>query len=200
MKRKLALRGTLLVGTALTALTLAAGCGNDGMGGMNHGGTAQPSASVPAGASFNDTDVKFTQMMIPHHEQAVEMSEMLLAKDGVDEQVRDLATRIKDAQQPEIDQMKEMLSEWGQDDSGMGGMDGGGVLSDEEMTALESATGADAARLFLEGMTAHHEGAIEMAEAEVSDGENAEAKELAETIIAAQTDEIAVMKEMLADF
>ncbi|RXZ71450.1 DUF305 domain-containing protein [Agromyces albus] len=163
-------------------------------------GMDMSASDAPADAAFNSADVMFAQMMIPHHEQAVEMSEMLLAKDGIDEQVRDLATQIKDAQQPEIDLMREMLSEWGEDDSAMGGMDDGGLLSDEEMAALEDATGADAARLFLEGMTVHHEGAIEMAEAEVSDGENAEAKELADAIIAAQTDEIAVMQELLADF
>ena len=183
----------LVSAAAAVALTLS-GCAGGGMSGMD-----MSASDAPAAADFNSADVMFAQMMIPHHEQAVEMSEMLLAKDGIDERVRDLATQIKDAQQPEIDQMRAMLSEWGEKDSAMGGMDDGGLLSDEDMTALEDATADDAARLFLEGMTVHHEGAIEMAEVEVADGENAEAKKLAETIIAAQTDEIAVMQELLAD-
>ncbi|MDQ0577392.1 DUF305 domain-containing protein [Agromyces albus] len=187
----------LVTAAAAVALTLT-GCAGGGMSGMDMSASDAPGPEKSAG--FNDADVMFAQMMIPHHEQAVEMSDLLLAEDGIDDRVRDLATQIKNAQQPEIDQMTEMLSEWGQEESGMGGMDGGGLLSDEDMTALEDATGDDAARLFLEGMIVHHEGAIEMAEAEAADGENAEAKELAETIIAAQTDEIAVMQELLADF
>ena len=166
---------------------------------MDMDGSHTPGSSETA-TDFNEADVTFAQLMIPHHEQAVEMSETLLAKDGIDERVRDLATQIKDAQQPEIDQLREMLSDWGQEESDMGGMNhGGGMMSDNDMMALEDATGDDAARLFLEQMTVHHEGAIEMAEAEVTDGENAEAKELAETIVAAQTDEIATMEELLAD-
>jgi uncharacterized protein (DUF305 family) len=187
----------LVTAAAAVALTLS-GCAGGGMSGMDMSASDAPGPEKAAG--FNDADVMFAQMMIPHHEQAVQMSDVLLAKDGIEDRVRDLATQIKNAQQPEIDQMTEMLSEWGQEESGMGGMDGGGLLSDEDMTALEDATGDDAARLFLEGMIAHHEGAIEMAEAEVADGENAGAKELAETIVAAQTDEIAVMQELLADF
>jgi uncharacterized protein (DUF305 family) len=66
------------------------------------------------------------------------------------------------------------------------------------MAALEGATGADATRLFLEQMTVHHEGAIEMAQAEVDDGENADAQAMAETIVATQTDEITQMQELLA--
>lgn len=190
-------RKLILVSAAAAVALSLSGCAG-GMSGMDMSASDAPGDE--AAADFNSADVMFAQMMIPHHEQAVEMSELLLAKDGIDDRVRDLAAQIKDAQQPEIDQMRKMLSEWGEDDSAMGGMDDGGLLSDEEMTALEDATGDDAARLFLEGMTVHHEGAIEMAEAEIADGENAEAKELAETIIAAQTDEIAVMQELLADF
>ncbi|MBT2497799.1 DUF305 domain-containing protein [Agromyces sp. ISL-38] len=193
-------RNLLLVSAAAAATLALSGCAG-GMSGMDMSGSDAPADSKTSAGTFNGADVTFAQMMIPHHEQAVEMSETLLAEDGIDDRVRDLATRIKDAQQPEIDQLKGMLSDWGQEESDMGGMNhGDGMMSDDDMTALEDATGDDAARLFLEQMTVHHEGAIEMAQAEAADGENAEATKLAETIIAAQTDEIAVMKEMLADF
>lgn len=189
----------LLSAAAAVALTLS-GCAGGTSGADTSGPDAPATTSETAAADFNGADVTFAQMMIPHHEQAVEMSETLLAKDGIDERVRDLAMQIKDAQQPEIDQLREMLSDWGQEESDMGGMNhGGGMMSDDDMMALEDATGDDAARLFLEQMTVHHEGAIEMAEAEVTDGENAEAKELAEAIVAAQTDEIATMEDLLAD-
>jgi uncharacterized protein (DUF305 family) len=191
-------RKLFLVSAAAAVALALSGCAGGGMSGMDMSDSDVPAATESPAADFNGADVTFAQMMIPHHEQAVEMSEMLLAKDGIDDEVRDLATQIKDAQQPEIDQLKEMLSDWGQGESDMGGMNhGGGMMSDDDMTTLEGATGDDAARLFLEHMTVHHEGAIEMAQAEVADGENAEAKEMAEAIVAAQTEEIAVMQELL---
>lgn len=187
----------LMTATAATALALS-GCAG-GMSGVDMNSEEPTATSEAATADFNGADVTFAQMMIPHHEQAVAMSETILAKDGIDERVRDLATQIKDAQQPEIDQLREWLDDWGQEESDMDGMNhGGGMMSEEEMTALEDAAGADAARLFLEQMTVHHEGAIEMANAEVQDGENADAKAMAETIVATQTEEVTLMQELLA--
>lgn len=160
--------------------------------------TPAPASSASAEATFNDADVIFAQMMIPHHEQAVEMSDMLLAKDGIAEQVRSLATQIKDAQQPEIDQLNEWLDAWGADDS-MGGMDHGmdGMMSEDDMKTLEDASGDDASKLFLEQMVVHHEGAVEMAETEINDGVNPDAIEMAETIVSTQSEEINVMHNLL---
>ena len=84
------------------------------------------------------------------------------------------------------------------DAGGMDGMDmGDGMMSDGDMAVLESAEGADAARLFLEQMITHHEGAIEMAQAELADGVNPDAIALAQTIVDAQTTEIALMRDLL---
>lgn len=188
---------------AIAAITLAAllplsGCvvttGSDnGMEGMNHGSGTSASAGADA------ADIMFARMMIEHHEQAVEMSDVLLSKEGVDERVASLAEEIKAAQEPEIQKMDQWLEEWDADMNDMGGMDhGDGMMSDEDMQALEDATGADAARLFLEQMIEHHEGAVEMAQDEVDSGQNSDAVALAETIIDAQTTEIATMKEILA--
>ena len=79
-------------------------------------------------------------MMIPHHEQAVEMSDVILAKDGTDQRVLDLATQIKATQEPEIKQLNTWLTEWGADNSGMTGMDHGtdGMLSQSDMDALRA--------------------------------------------------------------
>lgn len=170
------------------------------MPGMDHGNSSAPSPSSAATADFNDADVMFAQMMIPHHEQAVEMSDMILDKEGIDPAVLALASEIKAAQQPEIDQLKEWLDEWGADsDTGtMEGMDhGGGMMSNDDMAALDAATGAEASRLFLEQMTMHHEGAIEMAQDEVDNGKNPDAIAMAQTIIDTQTAEIATMQELL---
>ena len=192
------LRTTLAVTGILVTTFALAGCSSSqpmgGMGGMT--GDSSSSASV---GDFNRADVMFTQMMIPHHEQAVSMSDLILTKKGIESRVIELATNIKSAQGPEITTMKSWLKTWGASDKGMSGMDHGssGMMSDSEMTGLDAATGTDAARLFLTGMTAHHEGAIVMAETEVTGGKNADAIALAKEIIAAQTSEITIMKEIL---
>ena len=203
---------TMTAAAVATVLTLAA-CGSDedGTAGMNMSSSSATSQAggAPAGGEHDDADVMFAQMMIPHHAQAVEMSDMVLAKEDVDAQVLDLAQRIKDAQQPEIDQMSGWLEGWGAEmpDMSMGGVDSmegmdhggmGGMMSAEDMQALEDADGAAASRLFLEQMIEHHTGAIEMAETQVADGRNAEAVALAEAIIVAQQAEITEMRELLA--
>jgi uncharacterized protein (DUF305 family) len=158
--------------------------------------------STAVETDFNAADETFVRQMIPHHEQALEMAEIVLDKEGVDERVIALAERIQDAQQPEIDLMTSWLKEWGvEPDMGdMPGMDHGddGMMSDDDMAALEAASGEDASALFLEQMIEHHEGAIEMAEQELDNGDNADALELAQQIFDAQTAEIAEMQDLLA--
>jgi uncharacterized protein (DUF305 family) len=159
--------------------------------------TAEPSEDSGA----NMADVMFVQMMIPHHEGAIEMSDVLLAKSGVDPEVVELAEQIKAAQGPEIEQMKAWLDDWGvpQMDDGMDGMDMGGMdgMSEEDTQALEEATGPEAGDLFLEQMIVHHAGAIDMAEEVLDDGQHPEVRELAENIIASQAAEIEQMRSML---
>lgn len=168
--------------------------------------TATTEADGEISADHNDADIMFVQMMIPHHQQAVEMSEMLLAKEGIPAQVVEFAQGVIDAQGPEINRMNAMLEAWDQQpvtDSGgmdhgkMGGMSG--MMSQEDMTALEEAQGTEAARLYLEQMTTHHEGAVDMARDEVADGQNPHAITLAEQVISDQEAEIAQMQQMLTD-
>jgi len=190
-------RTYILAAAALAAaLTLSACAG--GTAGTNGGGSSD-SSNAPSASAANAADVTFAQMMIPHHEQAVEMSEDILAKDGVDQRVVDLAAQIKAAQDPEIQQLKTWLTAWGADE-GLSGMNDGtdGMMSDDDMMALRDASGADADRLFLEQMTLHHEGAIVMAQTELDAGENADAKAMAQAIVTSQSAEIQYMKELLA--
>lgn len=166
--------------------------------------TATTEADGEISADHNDADIMFAQMMIPHHQQAVEMSEILLAKEGVPAQVVEFAQGVIDAQGPEIDRMNTMLETWEEDSvtGDMGEMDHGGMsgmMSEEDMTALEDAKGTEAARLYLEQMTAHHEGAVDMARDEVTDGQNPQAIALAEQVIEDQEAEIAEMGQMLTD-
>lgn len=145
-------------------------------------------------SSFSAADTNFAEMMIPHHEQALEMSEIALTNSSNPE-LLELATSIRDAQAPEI----EVMSSWPGVNPGLHSghlMDG--MLSSSEMNALKDATGVAFDRLFLEGMIKHHQGAIEMAE-EVVDSENFEVAELANQIIASQKVEIERMQRMLAN-
>lgn len=198
MNKKMRLAAVAAV--PLAAVLFLAGCADNGgsMPGMDHGGSSS-APSESAEADFNMADSMFAMMMIPHHEQAVEMSDMILAKSDVDPRVLELAQQIKDAQQPEIDTMEGWLEDWGVDGMDMGGMDhgGDGMMSEEDMAALEAATGPEAARLFLEQMILHHQGAIEMAEAELQDGKNADALALAQAVVDTQSAEITTMQDLL---
>ncbi|MDO8381453.1 MAG: DUF305 domain-containing protein [Microbacterium sp.] len=195
-------RSTLLAaGTLATALFLA-GCTGTSMEGMDGMNGNEPSTGMSAEATdvdFNDADATFAMEMIMHHQQAIEMSDVLLAKNDVAPEVISLAERIKAAQQPEIDTMNDWLASWGRETMGsMGSMDSmGGMMSEEDMTALEDASGPEASSLFLEQMIVHHEGAIEMAQAQVTDGQNPDAVKLAQKIIDDQTAEIAEMEQLL---
>jgi len=201
-------RTLILAAGALASVLVFAGCsGTDsGMAGMDHGSSSTPTdrPSVSADA-FNDADVMFASMMIGHHQQAVEMSDVLLAKTGIDERVTELAQKIKDAQEPEIQTMSGWLDDWGQPmstDDSMSGMDHGsdGTMSAEDMTALENAEGVDASKLFLQQMTEHHQGAIDMAQEEIDNGQNTDAVALANKIVTDQTAEISTMQDLLGTF
>jgi uncharacterized protein (DUF305 family) len=206
------MKKTLTISAAAIAAAIAlAGCsaGTDAgssetsMPGMNHG-SAMPSSSAPAtsAAAFNDADTMFAQMMIPHHAQAVEMSDMILTKDGIPATVTDLATKIKAAQGPEIEKMTGWLQSWGQPTEASTGAHSGhsmsGMMGEEDMAKLEAAQGADAAKLFLTQMIAHHEGAVEMAQTETTDGKNVDAVQLSKEIVSSQEAEIQEMKDLLA--
>jgi uncharacterized protein (DUF305 family) len=151
-----------------------------------------------------DADIHFLQMMIPHHEQALTMSQFAVTN-GASTQVQALAKQIADAQGPEIAQMKAWLAEAGEpldggDHGDMGAhhdMAMDGMLTDEELAALEQAQGPEFDRLFLTGMIQHHEGAIIMAEHVKQAGDDPKVAELADAIITAQKAEIAEMKRML---
>lgn len=177
---------------AVAAAVFLASCG----GTDDESTTATPESSEQAAVEFNDADVSFAQMMIPHHEQAVEMSE--LAKTRAGEDVRALAAEIEAAQGPEIEQMTGLLESWGEEP--MDGMDHDGMdgmMSEDQMADLEQAEGDAFDTMFLEMMVEHHEGAITMAETEIEQGTDPEARELAQEIVDAQRTEIEQMNDML---
>lgn len=157
-------------------------------------------AVILTGCSFisNNTysmnDQMFAAMMIPHHEQAIEMSDLALTR-STNPELLALAQQIKDAQAPEIEEMKK----WGEnlDHMSHSGMTMGGMLSQSEIDELKAAQGVAFDRLFLQGMIAHHEGAIEMAQ-DVLESKNSHVRDFASNIITVQAKEIEQMKAMLA--
>lgn len=147
-------------------------------------------SSNDSASEFSSDDLMFASMMVPHHEQAIVMSDLALTN-SQNPEVIGIAKAIKAAQDPEISEMKS----WGNLVSHEGHlMDG--MLSDDEIAALKNATGADFDQLFLEGMIKHHQGAIEMAQM-VVDSENQRAAVLGKSIIETQQAEINKMRELL---
>ncbi len=192
---------------AAAALTVGAALG--GCGTNTTPPSVRATSSPPVAQAYNQADITFAQGMIPHHAQAIAMSEMA-AQRTVLPQVKDLAARVQAAQQPEIDQLRGFLRAWNTPvrsaDSPMGGMgqmDHGtsdampGMMSGEEMHQLEQASGAAFDQMFLHMMISHHKGAVMMAQTELSNGQSPDARQLAQRIIDAQQREITEMRTLL---
>lgn len=199
------LRALALPAVALLAAGTLAACGSSSSMNMSASASSAAQSSAPAGTDAptpSPADVMFAQMMIPHHEQAVVMSDYALENTSTPE-VLALAEQIKAAQQPEIEQMTSWLEEWGV--PVMSGMDamgahGGhgmsGMLTDEQLDELANATDADFDALYLAYMIDHHEGAIDMAD-DVADSQDPRVAALAAAIIEAQRAEIVEMQRLL---
>jgi len=216
-------RTVLLSAGAIMALVVSAGCSNSSDTSAEKSSTSASATAAPATAqnagAHNDADVMFAQHMIPHHQQAIEMSDMVLGKQGIDPRVTELANQIKAAQGPEIQQMQGWLTQWGNppmpsmpaanmpghnmpamsgmpSTAGMSGMSG--MMSDADMAALQNAQGVEASKLFLTQMITHHEGAITMAQNEIRNGQFADAVALAKSIATSQQKEIDTMNQILS--
>ncbi|GAA2631850.1 hypothetical protein Adu01nite_27490 [Paractinoplanes durhamensis] len=208
------LRRGLLAGAAATATLVLSACGGSGSTSGDHGSMMTAPSSAAAGtATVNDADIAFTEHMIGHHQQAIQMAAMADSR-AARTDVKDLAAKIKAAQQPEIDTMNGWLTTWGKpgampgmttgssmpgmgsDQPSMGSMPG--AMSDADMNALMSAKGTAFDKMFLTLMISHHQGAVEMAQQEAGQGANPDAVALARKIITDQQAEIAQMKGMLA--
>lgn len=167
------------------------------------GGGDEPSSSSSTG--HNEADVAFATGMIPHHAQALSMVDLTLER-PLDREVAELAEEIRAAQAPEIETMTDWLQAWDEEvpetmrDHANAGHDMDempGMMADEDMAALAGASDAEFQRMWLEMMVEHHQGAIEMAEAEQADGRYAPAIELAGEVAESQTAEIERMEQLL---
>jgi uncharacterized protein (DUF305 family) len=152
-------------------------------------------------AGFNADDVAFATNMIPHHQQAVDLS-ALVPDRTTNAELQQLAQQISAAQQPEIEVMKVFLVQWKENPDASSGHAGhgntmAGMVDEATMTKLQTLNGTEFDKLWLESMISHHQGAIEMAKAELANGDNVDAKGLAKNIVSTQEAEIGQMKQML---
>ena len=167
-------------------------------------GVRESAETTQATAEANGADVMFAQMMIPHHEQAIVMADLAVGR-AEDPRLMELASQIKTAQGPEIELMASWLQEWGAprisgDDAmmshGSHGMQG--MLSDDQLDALASTSGATFDALFAEYMIEHHEGAVAMANHVLTQGSDAGVAQLAQEIILTQEAEIEQLRSFLS--
>ena len=206
-------RITLIGAGAVAMLVVSAACvkvdtGREDPAGQTTSATATASTTMPPAGTeaHNNADVWFVRHMIPYHQQAIALSDILLVKQGIDTRVTELANNIKAAESPEIQQMQDWLKQWGEPMPAMtpGDMQGpahGGVvgqLSERELNALREAERADASSLFLTQMIAHHEGALSVAQTEIEEGQYPLAVVMARSIASTQQQEIDTIKGILA--
>lgn len=157
------------------------------MNGMHHSS---------AGKVLSSSDAMFLQMMIPHHEQAVIMSDLAI-KISTNKELLTLAAQIKSAQNPEIVQMKKWLADDGLGEDPGHSMDGmGGMLSEDELTDLSNSTGKNFDKKFISGMIEHHLGALDMVRM-IEDSKVAELRSFADSITKTQSAEIDLMRKLL---
>ena len=186
---------------ALTAALFLSSCSTSASDShADHPQTDQPVITgQPAG--YNADDVAFAANMIPHHQQAVDLSAMVPDR-CTNAGLVALADQISAAQQPEINVMKVFLVQWNENPDTNSGHAGHGsttqgMVDAATMTKLESLSGEEFDELWLASMISHHQGAIEMAKAEVANGDNVDAKTVANNIVTTQEAEIGQMKQML---
>ena len=215
MNRKTSTRTRALAAVALTlglSGSLTA-CGDDSSD------SSSSSAEVST-TEHNDADVTFATDMIQHHAQALSMVDLTMERD-LDPEVQALAEDIRAAQGPEIETMADWLTKWGEEvpetmrdhanaghdmddmSDNMDGMDQGdahqmpGMMTADDMDALENASDAEFQDMWLQMMVEHHEGAVEMAETEQSEGQFKDAVDLAGQIVDTQKQEIDTMNVLL---
>jgi len=164
------------------------------------GGSAPTIAPSDASGAIppppNDADRDYVSMMIAHHEQALAMTRFAPDR-AQNETVKGLADRIRYSQEPEIGAMKQ----WQRVNNVVGshGDHGSmpGMATQDQLNALGAARGRDFDRMFLELMIRHHEGAIKMATDVRAAGTNVQVEEMADDVVATQSDEINRMKALL---
>lgn len=192
-KTSVFLAAIILLSTLLFTISVNRDGDSGFMGMGSHNSSMQASSTS---AKYTGADIMFLQMMIPHHQQAIDISNLAL-KTSKDAELLSLAKAIVNAQSAEIITMKGWLKDAGAGTDMGHSMDGmGGMLDDTELSALAAATGKNFDILWLKGMIGHHDGAIHMTTM-INDAQNNEIKTFGENVVKAQSAEIKQMEAML---
>lgn len=192
----------LRIVAAVTALATAAAvsaCGNSSRDERTDHEQTATSAAAEGAAAHNADDVMFAQMMIPHHQQAIEL--VTLTETNADnQQLRTLANDMLKEQAGEIQVFRGWLEQWRapeEPDHAGHGATMPGMIDAATVERLKTLRGADFDKLWLQSMITHHQGAIEMAQAEIATGQNPDASTVARSIVASQQAQIDRMNQML---
>lgn len=198
--------GRPLIALAATLLLVgasSAASAQGSMAGMDHSKHKMgPEIVIPAGVIYTKADVEFMQGMIAHHAQAIVMAK-IAEKNSTNQQLLKLSRKIDQSQVPEIEIMQDWLrrhNQFAPDTSSWHDMMMDGMLTANELKAMEAAKGAEFDRLFLEGMIKHHAGAIKMVEdlfKSPGAGQEVDTNVFANDVVVAQTGEIGIMKRLL---
>ncbi|MDO9486691.1 MAG: DUF305 domain-containing protein [Actinomycetota bacterium] len=202
---------SLIVGGAFVALVgLLAGCGEATSSAPigSQSSSAASSGQTDSASVGSADDIAFAQLMIPHHQQAMTMADLALAKASTSE-VRLLAKQIKAAQSSEIATMAQWLTDWdapillpsspsGHDMGNMADPRSSGMMSNEDLSLLLKSKGSAFDQMWSQMMIAHHQSAIVMADQVLESTTNADVRDLAQKVIEGQTAEITTMKELLS--
>jgi uncharacterized protein (DUF305 family) len=188
----------------LAVVSASVGCGTDDV-------APRPVTHTAAGGeTYNDADVEFASDMIQHHAQALAMVDLTIDR-RLDPAINQLAEDVRMAHGQEIEQMTDWLQDWDRPipetvrdhanahgDAGTEtGSDLPGMMSVEQLAALEASDGAEFEDAWIQLMIEHHQGAIELARTQQSDGEHPGAVELAKSIETAQLEEVSTMEVLL---
>jgi uncharacterized protein (DUF305 family) len=180
----------------LALVSVVTGCGGGDHGTTAAGGHGSTGGQTGTMSTSSDPAVAFVQMMIPHHQGAIEMSNRALdTATNAGPAVKNLAAKIKAAQGPEIALMQGWLKEWGETE---GPAEPHKTMDAKEMAALADAHGDEFDRMWLTQMIRHHQEAVDVSGPIAATADRPEVASLARRIIAAQNDEIVEMKRLLA--
>jgi uncharacterized protein (DUF305 family) len=191
---------------ATVTLSACSSSGNQAATSSPSVGTGTGSSSPSAAQAHNAADMTFAQNMLPCHKQAVQMSDIILSKQGIDPRVVQVANEIKGAEDPDIQRMQSWLSQWQKPGmpmtpsptAGMPAMQGmAGMMSPQQMTALQNAQGADASKQFLTMMIQNHQHAIMLAQSEIGSGQYPPAVAMAHSIATSEQQEVNTMQGIL---
>jgi uncharacterized protein (DUF305 family) len=185
----------------IAAVLASAGCsGTTAEARQQPGADSSTAPAAENAAAFNDTDVMFAQMVVPHHTQGVEIAELAVAR-STDEQIKTLAAAIAATQKDEASRAAGWLRDWKKPAKAAHteheGHGGDRLTPAAQITKLKAAKGAEFDKQFLNTLVAHQDDAIQIARLESAKGENPQAKALAKSMEQSRAEQITMMLQML---